>query len=86
MIIITIFLLIIGAVIGYFMLGKKETIKTPTNAVPPKMRKTRIIAVIALGIVVGAVLAFLTGGALIYYEAQTMETTCQWLEHHLELR
>src|SRR5208337_3281323 len=53
--------------------GKKETIKTPTNAVP--MRKRTIIAVIALGIIVGAVLAFLTGGTLIYYEAHTMETT-----------
>ncbi len=74
MIILTIFLIIIGAIIGYFMLGKKETIKTPANAVPPKMTKTRIIAVAALGIIVGAVLAFLTGGTLIYYEAHTMET------------
>jgi hypothetical protein len=39
------------------------------------MSKMKIIAVIALGIIVGAVLAFLTGGALIYYEAHTMETT-----------
>jgi hypothetical protein len=38
------------------------------------MTKTRIIAVTALGIIVGAVLAFLTGGTLIYYEAHTMET------------
>jgi len=74
MIIITIVLLIIGAIIGYFVLGKRETIKTPMNAVPHKMTKTRIIAVLVLGIIVGAVLAFLTGGTIIYYEAHTMET------------
>lgn len=74
MIIITIVLLIIGTIIGYFMLGKTETIKTPTNAMPPKMTRRKIIAVIVLGIIMGAVLAFLTGGILIYYEAHTMET------------
>jgi hypothetical protein len=74
MIILTIVLLIIGAIIGSFLLGKKETIKTPTNAVPQKMTKTRIIAVIALGIIVGAVLSFLIGGTIIYFEAHTMET------------
>jgi len=75
MIIITIVLLIIGAVTGYFMLGK--TTKPPTIAQPPqKMRKRTIIAVIALGIIVGAVLAsFGLGGTLIYIEAHTMETT-----------
>jgi hypothetical protein len=73
MIIITIILLIIGAAIGYFVLGK--TTKPPTIAQPPKiMSKTKFIAVIALGIIVGAVLAFLTGGAIIYYVAHTMET------------
>jgi hypothetical protein len=72
MIIITIVLLIIGAIIGYFMLGK--TTKPSTIVQPSKLTKTRIIAVIALGIIVGAVLAFLTGGILIYYEAHTMET------------
>ena len=85
MTIITIILLIIGAAIGYFILGK--TTKPPTIAQPPKiMSTTKIIAVIVLGIIVGAVLAFLTGGTLIYIEAHTMETTCQWLEHHPELR
>jgi len=39
------------------------------------MSKITIIAVIALGIIVGAVLAFFTGGILIYYEAHSMETT-----------
>lgn len=75
MTIITLILLVIGAAIGYFMPGK--TTKPPTIVQPPiKMSKTRIIAVIALGIVVGAVLAsFGIGGTLIYLEAQTMETT-----------
>ncbi len=43
------------------------------------MTKMKIIAVIALGIIVGAVLAFLTGGLLIDYEAHSMETT-KWLD------
>ena len=74
MMIITLILLVIGAAIGYFMLGK--TTKPPTIVQPPKiMSKTRIIAVIALGIIVGSVLAsFGVGGTLIYIEAQTMET------------
>ncbi len=42
------------------------------------MSKTRIIAVIALGIIVGAVLAFLTGGALIYYVGHTLEKNNGW--------
>jgi hypothetical protein len=73
--ILTIVLLIIGAVIGYLMLGK--TTKPPTIAQPSRiMSKRRIIAEIALGIIVGAVLAsFGIGGTLIYIEAHTMETT-----------
>jgi hypothetical protein len=39
------------------------------------MSKMKTIAVIAAGIIVGAVLAFFTGGILIYIEAHTMETT-----------
>ncbi len=51
MMIITIVLLVIGAAIGYLMPGK--TTKPPAIAQPPKiMSKTRIIAVIALGIIV----------------------------------
>jgi hypothetical protein len=73
MTIVTLFLLIIGAGIGYFMAGK--TTRPPTISQPPKiMSKTKIVAVIALGIIVGAVLAFFTGGILIYYVAHTMET------------
>ncbi len=76
MIILTVVLLIIGAIIGYFMLGKKETVTGPTNVVPPKMTKTRIIGVVVLGIIVGAVLApFGLGGTLIYIQAHTMGTT-----------
>ena len=73
--IITLILLVIGAAIGYFILGK--TTKPPTIVQPPKiMSKTRIIAVITLGIIVGAVLAsFSIGGTLIYLEAQSVETT-----------
>ena len=74
MMIITLILLVIGAAIGYFLLGK--TTKPSTIVQPPKiMSKTRIIAIIALGIIVGSVLAsFGVGGTLIYIEAQTMET------------
>jgi hypothetical protein len=73
--IITLILLVIGAAIGYFMLGK--TMKPSTIVQPPKiMNKTRTIAVIALGIIVGVLLAaFGVGGTLIYLEAQTIETT-----------
>ena len=39
------------------------------------MSKMTIISVIALGIIVGAVLAFITGGFLTYYEAHSMFTT-----------
>ena len=63
MIISTIILLIIGVIIGYLLLGKKETIKMPTNAVPPEMTKKRIIAVIALGIIAGP--AILNGSYLV---------------------
>ena len=74
MTIITIILLIIGAAIGYFILGK--TTRPPRVSQPPKTMSTpKIITVIVLGVVVGAVLAFLTGGILIYIEAHTMETT-----------
>lgn len=67
--------IIIGAVIGYFMLGK--TTKQPTITEPPeKMPKRTIIGIVALGIIVGVVLAsFGLGGTLIYIEAHTMETT-----------
>lgn len=74
MTLLTIILLIIGAVIGYFILGK--TTRPPTIAQPPGIMSTpKIIAVIVLGIFVGAVLAsFGIGGTLIYIEVHTMET------------
>ena len=64
MIIITLILLVIGAAIGSLMPGK--TPKSSTIVQPPKiMSKTKIIAVIALEIVVGTVLTFITVGLLI---------------------
>ncbi len=51
------------------------------------MSKMKIIAVMALGILVEAVLAsFGIGGTLIYLEAHTMETTVNGWSTHPELR